>query len=209
MERPWITVNLALSADGKISDIARRPSGWTSQTDHERLLSLRRNADALMVGRGTLENDRMSLRIAGQSPPPLRCIVSRSGNLPPDLPVFHSEGGPIHLLVTGENPATQLPGVTLHHGSLEGFCRRLASDHQVKRLHCEGGGQLIRALADLDFIDELHLTLAGHTLFGGAEAPTATGIPGAFLPASRNFALRHFEPNPDSGECFLTYLRKP
>ncbi len=77
----------------------------------------------------------------------------------------------------------------------------------VRHLHCEGGGQLIRALAELDAIDEFHVTLAGHALFGGMEAPTATGIGVDFLPASLDFALSHFEPRPDMGECFLSYRR--
>ena len=208
MSRPWISANLAISADGKISDSQHRPSGWTSKADHERLVFLRRDADALMVGRGTLEKDRMSLRSPGNAKAPLRCIVSRSGRIPPDHPVFQTEGGPVHLLITGDAPSPALPGVTIHRGTLDGFVNTLAESHGVSRLHCEGGGELIRSLAELDLIDELHLTLAGHTIFGGAAAPTVTGIPGEFLPGSRDFTLQTFAPQPGTGECFLTYLRK-
>lgn len=208
MPRPWISTNLAISADGKISDVGNRPSGWTSPADHERLVSLRRNADALMVGRGTLEKDRMSLRVAGSPKQPLRCIVSRTGGISPDQPVFHADGGAVHLLVTEATASPPLPGVTVHRGNLASFLETLAADHGVKRLHCEGGGQLVRALAELDVIDEFHLTIAGHMVFGGAAAPTATGVPGTFLPAGRSFSLECFEPDPSTGECFLTYLRK-
>lgn len=208
MSRPWISANLAISADGKISDARQRPSGWTSKADHDRLMALRRNADALIVGRGTLEKDRMSLRSPGSAEPPLRCIVSRSGRIPPDHPVFQTEGGTVHLLITGTAESPALPGVVIHRESLDGFVRLLAESHGVGRLHCEGGGELIRSLAELDLLDELHLTLAGHTIFGGAESPTATGIPGDFLPASREFTLHGFEPQPETGECFLTYRRK-
>lgn len=76
----------------------------------------------------------------------------------------------------------------------------------MERLHCEGGGSLIRSLAELDAIDEFHLTWAGHTLFGGKAAPTPTGVPGAFLPASLKFELSAFEPTSE-GECFLSYRR--
>ena len=64
----------------------------------------------------------------------------------------------------------------------------------------------MRALAELGVIDEINLTFAGHTLFGGAEAPTITGQLGDHLPASLEFELSHFEPL-DNGECFLTYER--
>lgn len=207
MRRPWISTNLAVSADGKISSVDRRPSGWTSREDHAHLLKLRESADALIVGRGTLMADRMTLTVPGESVQPLRCVVSRSGEIPAEHPLFQKPGGPIHLLITGESDSAPPPGVTLHHGSLAGFLETLATDLGVKHLHCEGGGALIRLLAEMDAIDEFHVTLAGHTIFGGADAPTATGVPADFLPRSLNFTLSHFEPRPDAGECFLSYRR--
>lgn len=206
MLRPWISTNLAVSADGKISSASRRPSGWTSGADHTRLLQLRTSADALLVGRGTLEADRMTMTVPGKFP--LRCIVSSTGGIPEDHPVFSKPGGPIHLLVTGNPDAPELPGCTLHHDTLAGFLQTLSAGLGVKHLHCEGGGLLIRSLAELDAIDEFHLTLAGHTLFGGQDAPTATGVPADFLANSLDFAISHFGPHPESGECFLSYRRK-
>ena len=205
MLRPRISTNLAISADGKISSSPPRPSGWTSREDHARLLELRGNADALLVGRGTLESDRMTLTVPNQPKQPLRCIVSRSGKLDPDHPVFASPGGDIHLLVTGEFEGPSPAGVTLHRQTLLEFLRTLATEYHVQQLHCEGGGQLIRALAELDVIDEFHLTLAGHTLFGGLAASTATGIPAEYLPKSLAFELTRFEPR--AGECFVSYTR--
>ena len=211
MTRPWISANLAISADGRISTSDRRPSGWTSATDHQRLLALRGGADALMVGRGTLEADRMTLTVPDALRQPLRCIVSHRGVLDPAHPLFSRAGGAIHLLVNGGGPVPAAPvpsGVTVHRTDLTGFLTTLATAHGVARLHCEGGGMLVRELAELDLLDELHLTLAGHTIFGGADAPTLTGTPGDFLPASRAFSLEHFEPRPDLGECFLSYRRR-
>jgi riboflavin biosynthesis pyrimidine reductase len=205
--RPWISTNLAISADGKISSVARRPTGWTSRADHARLLQLRESADALIVGRGTLESDRMTLTVPGKPAQPLRCVASRAGRIPADHPLFQKTGGPIHLLVTGGSTPDLPAAVAIHHGSLARFLATLATDLGVKHLHCEGGGALIRSLAELDAIDEFHLTLAGHILFGGADAPTATGVPTDFLPSSLEFTLSHFEPNPDPGECFLSYRR--
>lgn len=208
MVRPQISTNLALSVDGKISSSPPRPAGWTSRADHARLLELRENADAILVGRGTLESDRMTMTVPGNSIQPLRCIVSRNGEMDPDHPLFSKPGGDIHLLVTGEFTGTEIPGVTVHRQSLAEFLETLVTEHHVKRLHCEGGGQLIRALAELDAIDEFHMTLAGHTLFGGLDAVTATGIPGDFLPRSVEFRLSHFEPRAVEGECFLSYTRR-
>ncbi len=203
MSRPWISTNLAISADGKISSVDKRPSGWTSAADHARLKELRLGAQALMVGRGTWMADRMTMTSPES---PLRCVVSESGKFDPSHPIFQTPGGPIHLLVTGSGEVEPIQGAIIHHLSLEEFLKVLVRDHGVERLHCEGGGSLIRSLAELDAIDEFHLTWAGHTLFGGKEAPTPTGIPGAFLPASLKFVLTAFEPTSE-GECFLSYRR--
>jgi riboflavin biosynthesis pyrimidine reductase len=207
MLRPRISVNLAISADGKITSVGHKPSGWTSLQDHSRLLALRQNADALLVGRGTLEADRMTMTVPGKPIQPLRCIVSKSGKIAADHPIFNHLGGSIHLLVTGETDVCEPPGVTLHRGGLKQFIETIASNNHIKHIHCEGGGTLVRALAEIGAIDEFHLTLAGHTLFGGATAPSATGIPAEFLPDSLNFEISHFEPRPDLGECFVSYHR--
>jgi riboflavin biosynthesis pyrimidine reductase len=211
MQRPHISTNLAISADGKISSAKGIPSGWTSKADHARLLELRQNTEALLVGRGTLESDRMTMTVPGKTHQPLRCVVSRDGKFDFTHPLFQKPGGAIHLLTTGNlPPETQgclFDEVTFHHQSLPDFLETLALQHAVKSLHCEGGGQLIRALADLDAIDEFHLTVAGHTLFGGLRAPTGMGLPAEFLDATRHFRISHFDAQPDVGECFLSYTR--
>lgn len=209
MSRPWISTNLAISADGKISSAGHQASNWTSSADHGRLLALRAGADALMVGRGTLVVDRMSMIVPGKPIQPLRCIVSSgAGSIPPDHPLLQTKGGAVLWLVTGV-PVSSLPdGVMIHRSSLAVFLHELASTHGVRHLHCEGGGQLVRELASMDVIDEFHATIAGHAVFGGANAPTATGIPAAFLQHSAEFELSCFEPHPDLGECFVSYRRR-
>ena len=204
MNRPWISTNLAISADGKISSVDQRPANWTSAADHARLKQLRLGTQALIVGRGTWLVDQMTMTAPGN---PLRCVVSRSGKFDPSHPIFQTPGGEIHLLVTGDAEIEPVAGTVLHQMTLIEFLEMLSRDHGVERLHCEGGGSLIQALAELDVIDDFHLTWAGHSLFGGKDAPTATGIPGAFLPASRKFTLTTFEPT-DQGECFLSYRRE-
>ena len=206
--RPHISTNLAISVDGKISSSPPRPSGWTSRDDHARLLELRGNADAILVGRGTLEADQMTLTVPGKAEQPLRCIVSRSGKLNAAHPVFSKPGGKIHLLITGDFEVDMDINVTVHRQTLAGFLETLAIEHQVRHVHCEGGGELVRALAELDMIDEFHLTLAGHTLFGGFSAITATGIPREFLPKSVEFKISRFDPRPSTQECFLSYSRR-
>jgi 2,5-diamino-6-(ribosylamino)-4(3H)-pyrimidinone 5'-phosphate reductase len=215
--RPHVALNLAISADGKISTRAGIPSGWTSREDFERFLRLRLDADALLVGRGTLEADRMGLTIPPELAPvrqPLRCVASRTGAFNPDQKLFNTPGGAIHLLVS--EPASGFDrvfwegrGAKVHHRSLGEFLVELRRDHGVERVVCEGGGALVRALAQMDAIDEVHLTWAGHTLFGGGQAPTLGGLAGGHLVRSLGFELAGFEPSESAGECYLTYRRRP
>lgn len=202
-----ISANFAISADGKISSTEHRPSGWTSAVDHQRLIDLRREADAIFVGRHTLQTDNMSLTVPGQERQPLRCIASGSGKFSGEEKVFHSPGGAIHLWCQ-QTPLIDLPDVTLHQGTLLEFLETLHRDHAAQHLHCEGGGTLLRSLLDIDCLDQLHLTWAAHTMFGGAKSPTLSGVPGlSMIEQSHHFRLTHFEPLPELGEVFLTYQR--
>ncbi len=206
-QKPYISTNLAISADGKISSSPPRPSGWTSPADHARLIKLRENADAILVGRGTLDADQMTMTVPGKSTQPLRCIVSRTGRIDPQHPIFGKSGGDIHLLATEGKSGEFHPRITVHQGALPDFLEKLAGEFHVRHIHCEGGGQLIRSLAEIDAIDEFHLTIAGHTIFGGKDASTATGTVTDFLPNSLKFRLSHFQTSPETGECFLSYQR--
>jgi riboflavin-specific deaminase-like protein len=209
MQRPRISTNLAISADGKITSADRRPSGWTSKKDHARLMELRMSADAILVGMGTLIADRMTLTSPGKSTPPLRCVISRSRSIDPEHPIFHRDCGPIHLVITGEKVPPIDPmivdKVTIHHMPLEKFLDHLKTKRGVQHLHCEGGGELIRSLAAMDAIDEFHATFAAHTIFAGENAATATGKNNDYLQHTIEFELKHFEPDAALGECFLSY----
>ncbi|MGJ8724017.1 MAG: RibD family protein [Roseibacillus sp.] len=211
MDRPRILINFAISADGKIGTSQKGPSRFTSKADLDRLLQIRLRADAILVGRGTLEADEMSMTIPAElNPPkqPLRCIISRSGKFDSAHKVFHSPGGDIHLIATDtKEPFDEIPHTIPHLCSLEDFLARAKNELGVETLLCEGGGSLVKDLFAIDAIDEINLTLAGHSLIGGKNAPTITGIPSDFLPTSRDFKITHFEPTED-GELFATWSRE-
>ncbi len=210
MKKPHISINLAMTADGKISPHQNSPSHFTSQADFNRLLELRKNADALLVGRKTWITDQMTLT-APDTPlakQPLRCVASRSGHFPLDHPMFQKEGGRIFLLAEQAQKQSLTPkSAEIFHGSLSEWLRRLAEEQSVKKLHCEGGSQLIQTLAHLFGIDTLYLTWAGHTLFGGENALKLTGSPQPEWLQSQHFTLEDFEITAQ-GEAFLTYQKR-
>ena len=87
MSRPTIVINFAITADGKVSTVNKDPAHFTSKADLQRLLSIRTKADAILVGRGTLEADQMSMTIPPELKPTssLPASVARRWTCPPGV----------------------------------------------------------------------------------------------------------------------------
>ncbi|MFM8888130.1 MAG: RibD family protein, partial [Chthoniobacterales bacterium] len=191
MKLPEVSANFALSIDGKIAARGKGPTSFTSSRDRRRMLELRAESDAVLVGRGTLEADDMPLRLpsaklrarrerAGQSAEPLRVVVSNSGRLRKNLRIFRG-GAPIIVFSTKSMPAaTRLWLENVADVRLEPRAKRvdlrramaiLARDYGVRSVLCEGGAELFRALAESRLVDKLHITFAP-VIIGGANAPT-------------------------------------
>lgn len=207
MKSMQISTNLAISADGKISPSRKVAGAFTGKEDGRRFHELRSACDALIVGRGTLEADNMTMlvRDRDQSEQPLRCIVSTSGQFDFNHKIFSTPGGRIHLVVTGEQKVDGVPeGVFVHYMALREFLDYLENTG-IQRLHCEGGGGLIHELASLGRIGTFNLTIAPHHLFGGWEAPTPTGNHRSnYLPHSVHFQLSDWQ-QVENGEVLATY----
>jgi len=210
--RPRVIGSFAMTADGKIATVEREPSGFTSPLDKARFRKIRALGDAILVGRKTLETDSMSMTISdphlraervtrGQSEFPLRIIVSSSGKLSPSSRIFSVEGGQIVLLTSPASASrarasTDLPRSVFvreipESGLREALCV-LGREFGLRTVICEGGGALFRSLVSVGCIDELYLTIAP-VIFGGADAPSLTGVPGDFLPSPTRFELISME----------------
>lgn len=219
--RPFVAVNFALTFDGKISTRQRTPSDFSSQRDKRRLLEIRAGGDAVLVGRGTLEKENMSMglpvaelraaRLRRHQPEvPLRVIISNSGRLNPALRVF-KKGAPVVVYSTRQMPRrTQLAlaplaDLQLHDGAAVDLSKMLTHLHtayRVRRLICEGGPALLRTLLASELVDELNVTFCPR-IFGGEKALTLTGLPSSFLPHSWTARLVKMEVIGE--ECFLRY----
>jgi hypothetical protein len=81
----------------------------------------------------------------------------------------------------------------------------LRDDCKVRTVACEGGPTLFQASLERGLIDQLNLTIAPY-MFGGANAPTLTGLSREFLPASVHCSLVDMRVIDE--ECFLTYRIK-
>jgi 5-amino-6-(5-phosphoribosylamino)uracil reductase len=225
--RPFVSATFAMTVDGKITTRNFGPVDFTSREDKLHLFRQRALADAVLIGHSTLKRDNVRLGLPddlkaarlerGQIQAPLRVIVSNEGKIDAELKIFRSDpaaAGPILIFSTKRMPRKfrrQLRGVAKLHLTnsedvdLAEMLRSLRRDYKVRRVACEGGPILFRSLLELGLVDELNLTIAPY-LFGGAEAPTLTGLSKKFLPASIHCVMTSMRVVGD--ECFLTYRIK-
>jgi riboflavin-specific deaminase-like protein len=183
-ERPYLVLNMVSSLDGKAA-IDWRTKGLSTELDRQLFHHLRTQADAVMVGAGTLRIERYG-RMAktddlrdkrereGLSRDPLAVVVSARLDLPADLPLLNE---PEQRVVIATGSDASLPDL---RGRIE-YARvgddlrllmaRLREDFGVRSVLCEGGPTLNSYLLAAGLVDELFLTL-NPKLAGGASALT-------------------------------------
>jgi riboflavin-specific deaminase-like protein len=223
--RPFVAVTFAMTVDGKITTKNFTPVDFTSREDKMHLLRQRALGDAVLIGHSTLKHDNVRLglphpelreaRVArGQAPYPLRVIVSNEGRIDSTLKIFQSDSSPIVIFSTVRMPARYQKllrkKATLHLSDapavdLGWMLQQLRSEYRIRSVACEGGATLFRALLEEDLVDQLNLTIAP-CLFGGADAPTLTGLSKDFFPRSIKCSLTDMRTVGE--ECFLTYRIK-
>lgn len=209
--RPFVLINMAMTADGKIATANRAGISFGSSRDHEHLLELRATVDAVMTGAATVNAAPINLgpggvkfrrrRLTqGLAEYNLRIIVSGSGSINPKAEVFRKRFSPIIVLTTGkisQSKLHKLRGLADEIrvcGEQEIDFRRilrwLRQQRGVRRLLCEGGGELNAALFRAGSVDEIHLTICPK-IFGGRNAPTiAEGCGFTRLAQASQFKLR-------------------
>ncbi|OKH20285.1 riboflavin deaminase [Hydrococcus rivularis NIES-593] len=150
MNRPFTTVILAMTADGKIADVGRSPARFSSAADKAHLEKQISLADGVLFGAGTLRAYGTTLPIRDpqflqarerqQKPPqPIHILCSASAQIDPQLPFFR-QPVPRWLLATAA-------GAKLWRESKqEGFDRILVADAREtfetgRRGDGETGGQ--------------------------------------------------------------------
>lgn len=185
--RPWLTLKLAFSFDGRIATASGESQWITGPQARAHVHALRLGNDAVMVGGGTARADRPSLNVRGFGSvrQPVRVIVS-AGDLP-DLPVEGPEFGPLWQ-VSGE------PAQFLSELGARGLTRVL----------CEGGGVLAASLLQAGLVDELVGYSAGVVL--GADGLASVGAMGlAALSDAPRFRL--IESRPIGGDLMHRWLK--
>jgi riboflavin biosynthesis pyrimidine reductase len=214
-DRPYTVANMIESVDGRGS-FDGRSSALGDAGDKQVFRALRSVCDVVLVGTGTLATEhygrlvrdaevaaaRERLGVAAQ---PLLCTVSRSGHIPPGIPLLADPDARMVIYAGAAvdlgDTAASVEVVTLDPDQLS-----LASAlHDLRvRLHarlvlCEGGPTVLGQLIGEHAIDELFLTFAGK-LAGGSGPAIVSGLAlGDPLAVSLRWLLEQ------DGSLFLRY----
>jgi len=221
---PFVLINMAMTADGKIATANRAVSSFGSPRDQAQLLELRATADAVMAGARTVDLNpinlgpgpakyrRLRLR-RGLAEFNLRIIVSRAGTVNPGANVFRRQFSPVIILTTRRTRAARVRALRAVAAEIKvcgdkeidfpGALRWLRRKWGIKRLLCEGGGELNDALFRTGLVNELHLTVCPR-IFGGRTAPTiADGLGASSLARAARLELKSARRR--GNEMFLVY----
>jgi 2,5-diamino-6-(ribosylamino)-4(3H)-pyrimidinone 5'-phosphate reductase len=192
MDRPFIFINSAISADGKLSTKERKQILISGKLDFERMDDLRSQADAVMVGIGTILSDDPSLTVksperkaarkaAGKSENPARIIVDSSARTPVNADIFKKGDGIRIIAVSNAAPLENVEKLAkmalviktetnkVDLAELVGKLKKMG----INTLMVEGGATLNWGMLSAGLVDEIY-TFIGNLIIGGATSPTFT-----------------------------------
>jgi diaminohydroxyphosphoribosylaminopyrimidine deaminase/5-amino-6-(5-phosphoribosylamino)uracil reductase len=177
--RPWVTLKLALSTDGKMND----PSGerrWISnERSREEVQRLRANVDAIAVGLGTVRADDPELTARGVIRPrvaPSRVIFDRNAETPVDAKVIVTARETPTMIFSHHPPIARL--AALHNAGVDVFeaddlSAALDALHGfgIQHLMVEGGARVAQEFLGRKLVDRLVIFHSPITLGPDALSP--------------------------------------
>ncbi|PZS14748.1 MAG: pyrimidine reductase family protein [Solirubrobacterales bacterium] len=190
-DRPYTIVNFVASADGRAT-LGGRSGPLGDDGDHALFHGLRERVDAVLAGTVTLRTERYGRILKPErrrrrvqravAPEPLTCMVTRSGEIPLEIPLFAEPEAkvvvfsPVAIDVSGARAEVVVVQLDPAELTLTTALARLRCDHGVRVLLCEGGPTLFGALLAEHLVDELFLTIVPK-LAGGGRGPTIASGP--------------------------------
>lgn len=190
-EGAWTRAMMLTTLDGAIAGTDGLSGSISSATDRLIFSEVRRLADAILVGAGTIRAERynpMKARpeyqearaAAGLQPAPVVVIVSRSLDLPWQDPLFHESAQQPIVLTGSHDPSSSAVKRAQAYADVQQVpdleARTIIGALHARglsRIVCEGGPSLLTQMVAADLIDEYDITLApilsgnGHGLVEG------------------------------------------
>lgn len=226
MERPFVTLNMASSLDGKTTTFEHQKVRFGSTEDRELMEDLRSKVDAILIGSGTLiaDDPPLILRIPKyqeqrkqikNNNQPINIVASHTLNFTPEESDFfnHPDTDKIVVTTTDADKAKierieKYADVVRIEKNEEGFLDVVKMlnylyKRKIQHLLLEGGGCLNFSMLRESVIDEIYLTLCPFVI-GGKTAPTTFDGKGFSKEEVQKLQLEGVRQG-QFGELFLKY----
>ena len=178
-DRPWVTLKLALSSDGRMND----PSGerrWISnEQSRAEVQRLRANVDAIAVGLGTVRADDPQLTARGSVKPrvpPLRIVFDRNAETPLESMLVRTARQTPTAIFAHHPPVTRL--AALHNAGVDVFeaedltaALKALRGFELQHLMVEGGARVAHEFLEKRLVDRLIIFQSPITLGTNALSP--------------------------------------
>lgn len=193
--RPHVTLKAAMTLDGKLADLHGASKWITGEEARRQAQRLRSEADAIVVGIGTVLADDPALTVRLDRPwprEPYRVVLDTGARTPPAARLIAS-GTPSRALVAVgpaagaerirglETAGAEVLRLTAADGRVD-LPALLAVLHarEVRGVLVEGGGEVHAAFLAAALVDHVAIFVAPR-LLGGRTAPSLIGGPGTEL----------------------------
>ncbi|MDD2454711.1 MAG: bifunctional diaminohydroxyphosphoribosylaminopyrimidine deaminase/5-amino-6-(5-phosphoribosylamino)uracil reductase RibD [Kiritimatiellae bacterium] len=214
---PFLSVKLAMTLDGRIADRKHQAKWITGETARAEVQRMRKRADAVMVGAGTVCADDPSLLCRlPDSGDLIRVVVDATGRTPAGARVYTDSAADRTIVATTARGAARKGKAWTRRGArvwtfapdstgrvpLRKLMKKLGREGYLHVL-CEGGGTLAGGLNDAGLVDEFAIFYAPAVL-GDARAVSGLAGQGSLLSRmtrGKIASVRHF------GEDLLICLR--
>jgi diaminohydroxyphosphoribosylaminopyrimidine deaminase/5-amino-6-(5-phosphoribosylamino)uracil reductase len=201
--RPFVQVKLAVDADGRVpAGASGRPVWVTGEAARSQAHLLRARADAILVGRKTVEADdpELTCRLPGlEDRSPIRVVLAPRCDIPARARLFKSQKPPVWIGCGDSSKCgglTGLPGVKIFDVgastsgslSLRLVLSRLAAEG-ITRLLVEGGPTTAGAFLDAGLADEVVIMQSETRLAPGSSLPAFAGRGLELVTSSNSYIL--------------------
>ena len=173
--RPFIHVNCAMSADGKIAGDDRTQVRISSDEDKTRVKGLRKQYDSILVGVGTVlaDDPHLTLKDRDYDTNPVRIVLDPHGKTPDNAQVLNDRAPTVMVTLEGCARSWDCDEI-IRAGKdtldLESVMQQLA-DLGIENILVEGGGKTISSLFRARMVDR-YTVFVGGLVIGGKDAPT-------------------------------------
>ncbi len=185
--RPWVTLKLAMSLDGRTA-LASGQSHWiTGEAARQDVQYLRAASAAILTGSGTVlaDDPRLTVRLPGEWRQPARVVLDTRLRTPAEAKILQ-QPAEVRIFTAATDGAAraalqaagaQLETAPLAQGSLDlqAVLRRLA-ELEYNEVLVEAGARLAGALLEAHLVDELIIYMAPHLL--GHRGRALAELPG-------------------------------